>query len=69
MLALAALLAATIVAPVRADAGVSLGLSSWYAWWDVSPDNDYSVDPKPLFGPVLPIRPPATRVAVTAPVA
>lgn len=53
MLALAALLAATIVAPVRADAGVSLGLSSWYAWWDVSPDNDYSVDPKPLFGPVL----------------
>jgi len=53
MLALAALLAATIVVPVRADAGVSLGLSSWYAWWDVSPDNDYSVDPKPLFGPVL----------------
>lgn len=52
MRALAALLAATIVAPARGDAGVSPGLSSWYAWWDVSPDNDYSVDPKQLFGNV-----------------
>jgi hypothetical protein len=51
--ALLALLAATIVAPARADAGVSLGLSSWYAWWDTRPDYGYETDPEPLFGPVL----------------
>lgn len=51
--ALLALLAATIVAPARADAGVSLGLSSWYAWWDTSPDYGYETDPEPLYGPVL----------------
>ncbi len=51
--ALLALLAATIVAPARADAGVSLGLSSWYAWWDTSPDYGFETDPELLLGPVL----------------
>lgn len=53
MLALAALLAATIVTPAQANAGVSMGLSSWYAWWEIEPANGLDFDPAPLYGPVL----------------
>lgn len=44
---------AAVVIPARADAGVSLGFSSWYAWWEMKPDSRSTVDPAPLYGPVL----------------
>jgi len=44
---------AAVVIPARADAGVSLGFSSWYAWWEMKPDSGSTIDPAPLYGPVL----------------
>ncbi len=37
---------------------ISIGVSGWYAWWDMKSDDggDESIDPEPLYGPALAIN-------------
>ncbi len=34
-------------------AGVSVGVASWYSWWELKSGGNEDVDPAPLYGPVL----------------
>ncbi|MCU0846137.1 MAG: hypothetical protein MUC76_14585 [Spirochaetes bacterium] len=39
--------------PAADAAGISVGMASWYAYWEIEPANGLDFDPALLYGPVL----------------